>query len=105
MRTMASEWVKLTLQDGGKTIHVNLANVSSIECDEKGSVIWFLAGVGEDGVICMARSAYAAQNSVALSHNHSSVSRTGQGRSGARGGGGSANLGHTSGKALGLRSR
>jgi hypothetical protein len=46
---MASEWVKLTLQDGGKTIHVNLANVSSIECDEKGSVIWFLAGVGEDG--------------------------------------------------------
>ena len=49
MRTIASEWVKLTLQDGGKTIHVNLANVSSIECDEKGSVIWFLAGVGEDG--------------------------------------------------------
>jgi hypothetical protein len=46
---MASEWVKLTLQDGGKAIHVNLANVSSIECDEKGSVIWFLAGVGEDG--------------------------------------------------------
>ena len=26
---MASEWVKLTLQDGGKTIHGNLANVSS----------------------------------------------------------------------------
>src|ERR1700730_12178353 len=28
MRTMASEWVKLTLQDGGKIIHVNLKSIA-----------------------------------------------------------------------------
>jgi hypothetical protein len=37
-----SEWVKLTLQDSGKIIRANLANVTTIEGHKKGSRIWFL---------------------------------------------------------------
>jgi hypothetical protein len=51
-----SEWVKLTLQDSGKIIHANLANVSTIEGHKKGSRIWFLANARE-GIIDVSETA------------------------------------------------
>lgn len=40
---MAKGWVKLHKLEGG-TIHVNLAQVSSLEPVSKGTMVWFLAG-------------------------------------------------------------
>ena len=51
-----TEWVKLTLQDSGKIIHANLANVSTIEGHKKGSRIWFLANARE-GIIDVSETA------------------------------------------------
>ena len=48
-RTMASEWVRLTLQTG-EEIHVNLAN-ASMHRDENLTCIRFQAGTGEGGKI------------------------------------------------------
>ena len=55
---MASEWVKLTSEEAGAAgpIHVNLANASSIYPNGKGSVIWFLAGVGAEGKVYVTES-------------------------------------------------
>jgi hypothetical protein len=50
--TMASEWVKLTPQGKPEeTVYVNLSKASSVWSLEKGSEIWFLAGVGENGLV------------------------------------------------------
>jgi hypothetical protein len=51
-----SEWVKLTLQDSGKIIRANLANVTTIEDHKKGSRIWFLANA-RDGTIDVSETA------------------------------------------------
>lgn len=49
---MASEWVKLTPQGKpGETVYVNLSKASSVWSVEDGSEIWFLAGVGENGLV------------------------------------------------------
>ena len=50
------EWVKLTLQDSGKTMHANLANVTTIEGHKNGSRIWFLANA-RDGIIDVSETA------------------------------------------------
>ena len=53
---VSSGWIKLTLQESGKTIHVNLANASTIEDHKKGTRIWFLANA-RDGTIDVSETA------------------------------------------------
>jgi hypothetical protein len=57
IRTMGQiEWVKLTLQDSGKTIHANRANITMIEGHKNGARIWFLANA-RDGIIDVSETA------------------------------------------------
>src|SRR3984893_17861557 len=64
---------------------------------------WRQCSLNFHSASCMRSS--VAQNSVALSHNHSSVSRTGRGRCGSSSGWGSAIIANASAIALVLRCR
>jgi hypothetical protein len=41
---MGCEWIKLTSQDTGKAVFVNLINTSAIETHKKGALIWLVSG-------------------------------------------------------------
>jgi len=56
MTMVSSGWIKLTLLESAKTIHVNLANASTIEGHKKGARIWFLANA-RDGTIDVSETA------------------------------------------------
>jgi hypothetical protein len=52
MMTMASEWIKLTDHELNEAVYVNLANARQIRpALGGGSAIWFLGGVGRDGMV------------------------------------------------------
>lgn len=54
---VASEWVKLTPQGKPKeTVYVNLSKASSVWSLEQGSEIWFIAGVGDNGLVRVSES-------------------------------------------------
>ncbi len=41
---MSCVWIKLTSQDTGKAVFVNLVNTSAIETHKKGALIWLVSG-------------------------------------------------------------